>query len=163
MRLKNTHIIIFLLVFLGFLSSSSFAFEACFVVQDEDVVHRKTIFSKKESRECSQGNRKDIETATTITKAFWSAKENHLSFFSDRNKKVLEADYLTFNDVHKYLFYYERIWTNQKYTTAFHQNDKSIQLIVLSTWSQEGYVGTTTFTFDLVYEKGKWVIDLMIY
>jgi hypothetical protein len=162
MKLKNLHITV-LLILLGFLPSCVNAFEACYVVQDEEVTRWKIMESKQGEKECSNKTRKDIDAATAVVKAFWLAKKNHISFFSQGYKNFIEANNLLFDDVHKYLFYPERMWAKQKYKTIFYQNDKNMQVIVLSTWSQEGYTGTTTFTFDLVYEQNKWKIDLMIY
>ena len=164
MKLKILYIVISFVLLFGIQSSSAFALDACYLEQEEEVIQGEMIEAEIELKECSSNYRKDIDAATATIKAFWSAKKNHLSYFSDRYRKVMEQNNLTFKDRHNDLFFWARDWYKQKYTTTtYYQNKKFIQIIVLSTWFQEGDKGTTTFTFGLVYEKGKWTINSMIY
>lgn len=114
-------------------------------------------------KECPTKYRKDIDAAKAVVKAFWLARKNHLSFFSEDYKKSLQRYNLSFKDVHKYMFYVERVWEKQKYINGYYQTEKTIKVVVLSSWFQEGDEGTTTFNFYLINENGKWKIDTMIY
>jgi len=164
MKLRNFYITILFFFLLGIQSSSALVSEACYMEQEEEVIQVERIGTIIERKECSSNYRKDIDAATATIKAFWSAKKNHLSYFSDRYKKNMEQNNLKLKDRYKKLFHWERIWEKQKYkTTTYYQNKKFIQIKVLSSWLQEGYSGTTTFTFSLDYEKGKWKIDHIIY
>ena len=167
MKLKNLYVAISFFLFLGIQPPSALASEACYMEQEEEVIQverAERIGAIIERKECSSNYRKDIEAATVTIKAFWLAKKNHLLYFSDRYKKFMKQNNMKFKDRYNDIFQMERVWTKQKYTTTtYYQDKKFVQIKVLSTWFQEGYSGTTTFTFGLVYEKDKWKINHMIY
>ena len=159
--LKSHFFALFLL--LCFLPSSVYAFEACYIKSDEEVIRWRIFVPNQELKACSTSNKKETEAAIDLIKAFWLSNKDHVSFLSQSYRKTIEASNLSFKDNHRRLFGLEQIWMKHEFKTINYSKEKFMQVIVLSTWDDQGYSGTMTFTFDLVYEDNQWKIEAMVY
>ena len=159
--LKSHFIALFLL--LCFLPSSVYAFDACCMKLDEEVLEWRSIVGQQKFKECSTSNKKETDAVVAVIKAFWLANKDHVSFFAQRYRKHTESNYNSFKDEHKYIFDPERMWIKHEFKTINYSEKIYMDVLVLSTWVKSGYSGTTTFTFYMLYEDNEWKITFLAY
>ena len=132
----------------------------CFFYDQEAVIQHFVDEKDKNKKPCSKKDTKEIEIAKSVIKQYWKASySERYSLFSMQYKEMLKRVYKITNskEYENHFPPSERTWQKQIYEKSYKENN-FIQIVVLTTWFEEGYQGVMTYIFDMLKEDGNWRI-----
>jgi hypothetical protein len=133
----------------------------CVYDDGETIILRETVNTLKSERSCNATEKLSIEKAKNVVKKYWvSSHEVIFGLLSKQYKQTLREQFSVANaaDYSKQMGVTERVWIKQTYERSIIKSESMIQVIVLSSWTEEGYDGVATYIFDMVREDGQWKI-----
>lgn len=150
---------VFSLLTLGKITGGLAIAQMC-LFNDGEMVIQHSISINKQEQLCSVNDIDEIKKAKSVIKKYW--KSSYLERYSLFSKEYREALNRAFNirnakEYEKHFADSERTWQKQTYQKAYKAKN-FIQIIILSTWFEEGYEGVMTFIFDMVKEGHNWKI-----
>jgi hypothetical protein len=150
----------FIAIFLMHIATPIHA-EMCVFKDGEIVGQREVIGNHAElTPKCDKKAIKDIVAAKEVVKKYWKASDYERYEYFSKDYKAMLKRVDGIEDAKGYSESFsptERIWQKQIYQKCYIES-RSVQIIVLATWSEENYHGVMTFIFDMMKEDDGWKI-----
>ncbi len=136
------------------------------MIEQEVVVQNPVVEMSRTERIYSKEDIKELMAAKEVVKKYWvSSYEEVYGLLSMREKERLRITEGITNatEYRNSMCITERVWMKQTYQKAEMDEYGYIQIKVLTDWEEEGYMGVTTFIFDMVKEQDGWKITHIMY